>query len=118
MKTFELFCEVNYAQKVFTSAQPKIPTINPYANGEFTGDMITIGFEHVTVDKEKEHAILNFLKKPQNLQYVGCTINAVEITPNTVKYRMDKYQKDIKQSKEMIAVAEDLLLQLVDPQIK
>ncbi len=111
MTTYELQCSSELAKTVVISDLSK-SIINPYAVDADFEQEITIGFETVPKTYISKDAILQFLSKPKNLQYVGAAITARELTPNTIKHRQEKYARDIEDSERIIAVAKDLLSQL------
>lgn len=110
MKTYEIKCHASYARTL------KIPTVNgnvrnPYA--EQSIDMVTIGFETASEVKTKEEILLQFLSRPKNIQFVGKSLTVDELTPNTVEYRKEKYQNDIKDAEALLTVAREFYVQLL-----
>lgn len=107
MKTYQITCDEALARSIRIEAQGPLIN-NPYVNEINT----VVGYEIVADNASQEEALLQFITRPRNIQFVGKELHAVEITPYTVKMRQASYAERIKQAENQIAVARFLYLQL------
>ena len=109
MKTYEIKCNESLARLIRTEANGSL-IIHPFTRNN--GDGVVIGYEKVPDQASREDALLQFINRPRNIQFVGKEIYAGEITPNTTKMRQETYAERIKDAENIIEVARFLSSQL------